>query len=146
MTKPLILLAAALVIAGSAPAASAAAPKGAVVAFEALRAAVESGDTARITALVPLEHKVVFRAKAHPAAPAHRELDRAGLEARLRAGDGNALGLDKGLLLPVKKHLRRAKAGGWEATDPRCAEVRWRFTKVGKRWCLAEVVRTLLDC
>lgn len=123
--------------------------------------AVESGDPERVAALLPEGAAVVFetegalpgtarpKACAPAAGPesggAECSLDAAALREALRAGQGDALGLDRGLLLPRARSLTRV-GEAWEARDPRCPEVRWVFERHGKAWRLARVVRVLLEC
>ena len=128
-------------------AASLAAPRAATVELNAWRAAVKSGDAARIAHLLPEGATLTVRVRMSPTPAPDRTLSRDSLEAALKVSGGpNELGLSAQLMLPTAAELRRAEGGRYAAQNAKCPEVRWIFAPVGKRFVLVEIVRTLLDC
>ncbi|GMV42462.1 MAG: hypothetical protein AMXMBFR64_41780 [Myxococcales bacterium] len=123
----------------------AAPPKGVSTELSRWLKAVKSGEPDRVAALLPEGAALAVSTEGAIRATPERTLDRTSLADALRAGQADALGLDRHLLLPRARDLGRVE-GRWEARDKRCPEVRWIFERVGKRWRLTRIVRVLLDC
>ena len=134
-----------LVMLGPAAPAMAGPPEQVVRELALWRQAVESEDPARIAGRMVKGQQIVFKQIGRKD-PVNLSLDRAGLRKRLEAGQADALGLARLLLLPRAKDLKEDPEGRWVATDMRCPEVRWIFAKHGARWRLSEVQRHLLGC
>lgn len=113
-------------------------------ALETWKAAVRTGDAETVAALLPEGTTIRVRAVAGPGG--ERNLDGPALRAALEAGEWDALGLDRHLLLPRARDLRKDGKDRMRAADPRCPEVTWVFARVGGAWRLVEVVRTYLAC
>ena len=109
------------------------------------RQAVASEDPARIAGRMIKGQRIVFKQVGAGDKPS-LSLDRDALRQRLVAGQADALGLSRSLLLPRPQDLKPEAEGRWVATDARCPEVRWFFEKHGVRWRLAQVERHLLGC
>lgn len=118
--------------------------KTARAALDAWKAAVRTAEPEPVLALIPEGASILFRSVGGPGP--ERALDRAGLQAALARGEWNALGLDRHLLLPRARDLKKDGKDRMRAADPRCPEVTWVFARADGAWRLVEVIRTWLAC
>lgn len=122
-----------------------AAPPEVVSALKAWEAAVDADKPDQISALVPEGEALTVRFFGEPAR-APLVLDRAALEARLAAGEGGTLGLERLLLTPQVDTLTLREDGRYSATGKECPEVTWVFAEAGGQWRLVEIERRFYRC
>ncbi len=107
---------------------------------------VETADPALISAAMKPATTLTIHRIGYPDTDTTLTLSTAQLQARLIAGEGDALGLHRLLLEPRVEDLTALPDGRYSATDSRCPEVTWIFAEQDGQWRLVEIERRFYDC